>query len=132
MQPHNPIPPHSRLPAKPLRKGTPRWLPWVVLGGATLLGTLMVVALFGLIAITYLTQPRIPAGTSIAGVDISGETLDSASEMLQTVEVGAQMVTLTDDARSWQISMSDLDTVLKVKQQFEVFAENVDQKAAEI
>lgn len=99
-------PPRQNLP--PVQKKKTNWLPIVLIGGALTLGISMLVAVLLFIGIVYLSQERIPSATSVAGMDIGGETIDSAAEMIASIDVSNQVVRLTDQDRSWQVTLGQL------------------------
>lgn len=125
---NSPTPPQSRRPLPPTPVRSSRQLPawaesmwndvqrldrrllWVA-GGITAVVALSCVAMFGLIALTFLTQTRIPTGVHVAGVNIGGDTLDQAEEKLDRA-FASQSLTLTDGDRSWPVQMSELGITL--------------------
>lgn len=96
------------------RKKKTNWTPYLILGGAFTAGVMMLVMVVMLIGIAYLTQPRIPAGTSVAGMDIGGETVDDATAMLADMDFATQTIQLTDNERSWRVSLADFGVSMDV------------------
>jgi LysM repeat protein len=101
-----------RAPQKPviIKK---RWLPWLILGGSVMLGFTLLLALFVVIGVLYLSQERIAAGVSVAGVDLSGKTPETAERLLRDT-FGNPAVTLNDGARQWTLRLSNLGVTLDV------------------
>lgn len=125
---NSPTPPQNRRPLPPVPPRTARRLPvwaealwsdvqqadrrllWAA-GGITTFVVLSCVGMFGLIALTFLTQPRIPTGVHVAGINIGGQTLDQAEERLNSA-FASQTLTLTDGDRSWDVPMAELGITL--------------------
>jgi lipoprotein-anchoring transpeptidase ErfK/SrfK len=89
-------------------------MPWLVIGGSVAIGAAMLVAMVLLLGIIYLLADRIPSGVSVAGIDIGGKSADSAATALQQ-EYGNPSVMVTDEDRSWPLSLSDLGVTLDVE-----------------
>ncbi|MEQ8672061.1 MAG: L,D-transpeptidase family protein [Aggregatilineales bacterium] len=106
MQMHATQPPRQNLP--PVQKKKTNWLPYIFIGGALTLVISMLVAVVLFIGIVYLAQERIPSATTVAGLDIGGETLDSAAEMIATINVSNNVVRLVDQERSWDVTLGQL------------------------
>jgi lipoprotein-anchoring transpeptidase ErfK/SrfK len=84
-----------------------RWLPWLILGGTTMLGVFMLVCAVSVIGITYLTKDRMPSGVSVAGINVGGASRIDAAAALQR-GTSAQTITVTDGDRRWTVSLGDL------------------------
>jgi lipoprotein-anchoring transpeptidase ErfK/SrfK len=141
--PTPPVYPQARRPLPPPPKTHSRWPAWVesmiggvqrvdrrvlwLAGGLTVFVALACVGMFALIALTYLSQPRIPTGVRVAGIDIGGETREQAEETLTTAYAN-QNLTLTDADRSWEVLLRDLGITLNTDATLDA-AENAAQNA---
>ncbi len=84
------------------------WTPILILGGAFTIGVSMLIAIVLMIGVVYLSQERIPAGTVVAGINVGGETVDDAMQMLAPLNVDDETVQLTDQERAWTVSLAEL------------------------
>jgi lipoprotein-anchoring transpeptidase ErfK/SrfK len=125
--PNPPNYPQTRRPLPPPPVTTSRWPAWVesmlsdvrrldrralwLAGGLTAFVAVACVGMFALIALSYLSQPRIPTGVRVAGIEIGGETLEQAEETLSSA-YGNQTLTLTDGDRTWDVLLRDLGITL--------------------
>lgn len=94
-------------PPAPRRGSFNRWLPWLVLGGIGVTGIVMLLVLVGLVGIAYLSQDRIPARVTVAGIQIGGKSPDDAAALL-TKQFASQPITLTDGDRQWTVKPADI------------------------
>lgn len=67
--------------------------------------------MIGLLLLVYIAQPRIPTGVRVAGIEVGGETVRAASEVLETA-YAAQVLRLTDGDRAWTVRLTDLGIAL--------------------
>ncbi len=102
-----PLPQHRRTPPS-----NRKWLPYAIVGGSVAFGITMVVGIVGLLLMMYLASARIPTGVTVAGIDLGGESSDTATASLAALSNRA--ITATDGSRSWQISLSDLGVKVDV------------------
>jgi lipoprotein-anchoring transpeptidase ErfK/SrfK len=129
-QPMQPPQPQGRRPLPPPPTTHSRWPAWMesmigdvqrvdrrilyAAGGLTVLMALTCVGIFGLIALSYLSQPRIPSGVRVAGIEIGGDTLDDAEETLETAYAN-QTLTLADADRTWSVLLRELGITLNTQ-----------------
>ena len=105
-----PIPQNMRsMPIQPVR---PRSNAIWIMGGAIFLGLLATMAVAAFVLIYAFAPDRIPSGVSVAGVDIGGDTLESARGAL--VALPEPQITLVDGARSFSVQLSDLGGAVDV------------------
>jgi lipoprotein-anchoring transpeptidase ErfK/SrfK len=101
-QPH-PVAPHRRR--KPTVKK--EWMPWLVSGGAVLAVTTVMIVLLGIWLLLSGSSDNLPAGVTVAGLSIGGQSADYASAYLQQ-NIGNIPVTVRDGDRTWTVSLSNL------------------------
>ena len=107
------VPPQARrLPAKQKINSL---TPLLITASAFLLGISMVLAMVAFVLMMYLSVERIPAGVQVAGIDLSGETLDDAEAALREGFSTASPVSATDGERSWSVTLADLGVSLNVE-----------------
>ncbi len=105
-------PPIRQAPRQPKKHSDNRIL-WLVGGGVAASVVVFVLLVFGLLFVIAILPDRIPAGVSIAGVDVGGKTVADATDALSS-SLPAQTLTLTDGARSWVVSPADLGISIDV------------------
>ncbi len=89
-------------------------MPWFILGGSVAVGAAMFLATILLLAVIYLSQPRIPSGVTVASIDIGGKSVEAAASALQE-SYGNPSVMVTDEDRSWPLALADLGVTLDVE-----------------
>lgn len=95
-------------PQKPRKPAKSKQLtPWLIAGGAAVLGLAMMLAMVGILVIFALTPEHIPNGVQVAGVQIGGLSSASAEQALQN-RFGNQQILLTDGDRQWPVSAGEL------------------------
>jgi len=73
----------------------------------------MLLAIFGLLGVIYLSTDRIPARVKVAGIAIGGKSVEDARTILRQ-SFGSPSIMLTDQDRSWPASLADLGVSLNV------------------
>jgi|FLYN01.1.fsa_nt_gi lipoprotein-anchoring transpeptidase ErfK/SrfK len=113
---HQPIipPPPALPPRRRPRQKANRYLPWLVIGGSVAVGAAMLLAMILLLGVIYLSQPRIASGVTVASIDIGGKSVDAAASALQQ-SYGNPSVMVTDQDRSWPLTLADLGVTLDVE-----------------
>ena len=86
---------------------------WLIGGGVAAAVVAFVLLVFALLFVIAILPDRIPAGVSIAGIDVGGKTVADATAALSS-SLPAQTLTLTDGARSWVVSPADLGISIDV------------------
>jgi lipoprotein-anchoring transpeptidase ErfK/SrfK len=74
----------------------------------------MFLAMLLLLGVIYLSQPRISSGVTVASVDIGGKSVEDAASLLQQ-GYGNPSVMITDEDRSWPLTLADLGVTLDVE-----------------
>ena len=101
-------------PMPPRRRASKNsWLPWLIVGGSVAVGFSMLLAIFGLLGVIYLSTDRIPARVKVAGIAIGGKSVEDARTILRQ-SFGSPSIMLTDQDRSWPASLADLGVSLNV------------------
>jgi lipoprotein-anchoring transpeptidase ErfK/SrfK len=74
----------------------------------------MFLAMLLLLGVVYLSQPRIPSGVTVASIDIGRKSVEDAASLLQQ-GYGNPSVMVTDEERSWPLTLADLGVTLDVE-----------------
>ncbi|MBC8099628.1 MAG: hypothetical protein H7Y11_09310, partial [Armatimonadetes bacterium] len=101
-----PLPPTKRPQPALTQK---RWV-WLA-GGITAFAAFSFAAMIALLLMVYAAQPRLPAGTQIAGIAVGDEPLDDAAQTLQAM-YATKSILLTDADRRWQVPLAELGITL--------------------
>lgn len=91
------------------------WTPWIVISITLLVGAMILMGTIGALALLYFAQERIPAGVSVAGIEIGGQSTDRAAALLEQ-NLSARSVELRDGNRTWQIALSVLGVSVDVEE----------------
>lgn len=107
--PAGPVP-HRRAPRRA------RWSPWLVLGGVLTTGAVLMLALLGILvtALFFSQSSGIAAGVKVADVALGGRSAEAAAAELERQNFAAQPVLLTDESRSWNLTLSELGIGINV------------------
>lgn len=94
-----------QAPIRPTRNR--KWLPYAIIGGMLALGAAMFAAVIAVLGIMALSQDRIPAGVSVAGLDLGGKTTENAATLIEQ-NLSNAIITAVDEERTWPISLREL------------------------
>jgi hypothetical protein len=104
--------PMSTPRSKPAPKQQ-NWLPWIIGGGTLFVGFSMVFGVIVLIAVIYLSQPRIASGVSVAGLSIGGKSAEDAGEYLAQ-NLANPSITAVDGERRWLVTLAELGITVDI------------------
>lgn len=88
-------------------------MPYAIVGGMLGLGAAFFAAVIAILGVMALSQDRIPAGVSVAGLPVGGRTAEKAQAYLQQ-NLEGQIINAVDQSRSWPLSLRDLGVQLDV------------------
>jgi len=114
--PQQPAPPPAGPvpPRRALRRA--HWSPWLVLGGMLTTGAVLMLALLGVLAtlLFFSESGGIAAGVKVADVALGGRSAEAAAAELERQNFAAQPVLLTDESRTWTLTLGELGIVIDV------------------
>jgi len=104
--PHPYPAPAPRRAARPKR----RWMPWLLAAGMLAGGLIVLLSAIGLAALLLSGSPtpKVPAGVSVAGIPLGGQTLEEATAALAAHNFASQTLTLVDGERRWTVTLGSL------------------------
>lgn len=85
----------------------PRWLPWLVVGGAAVTGFIMFLGMIGFLALLALTADRLPSGVQVAGIPVGGESVEDAAARLRA-DFADPTISFTDGTQQWPLRLSQI------------------------
>ncbi len=86
---------------------------WLLLGGALVIGTFLVLGILAAGVIFYLSQDDIADHVTVAGLPVSGMSSNEAKTYLAQ-NIPAQPLLLTDGTRSWSLQLANLGININV------------------
>lgn len=108
----NTIPHPVSTPSNPpLRR--PNSTAWLLMAGAVVMGTVLLLGLLAVGIILYLNQDDIADNVTVAGLSVSGMS-SSEAETYLSQNVPAQPLLLTDGTRSWSLQLAHLGININV------------------
>lgn len=91
-----------------------RYLPYLIVGGAVGLGMVLMIGAIAVVVLLMLTNPRLPEGVTVAGIDLGGQNIEQASAAL--APLNNTPVTFTDGDRQWSLSLADIGVSVNAEQ----------------
>ncbi|MCQ3929504.1 MAG: hypothetical protein DPW16_03515 [Chloroflexi bacterium] len=108
----NTIPHPVSTPSNPpVRR--PNSTAWLLMAGAVVMGTVLLLGLLALGVILYLNQDDIADDVTVAGLPVSGMS-SSEAETYLSQNIPAQPLLLTDGTRSWSLQLAHLGININV------------------
>ncbi|MCD4685994.1 MAG: L,D-transpeptidase family protein [Anaerolineae bacterium] len=112
-----PQPPVGTPPQPPAPRRSPLQSAYVLVGGLLTVGSVFVLILVALAALLLYggesasraaPQPDIAPGVTVAGLPVGSASIANAQQLITIQNFGAQPVILTDGARQWTLTMTEL------------------------
>jgi lipoprotein-anchoring transpeptidase ErfK/SrfK len=101
-----PRPPQTPRPAPRKKPKQQKLAPWLIVGGMAGLGLVAVCGVLSVLLFTFFGQARLPNGVSVAGLPLGGQTIETATNRLQTLS--ERTLTLTDGTLSIPFTLGEM------------------------
>lgn len=106
-QPAPPAQPAARRRKKPRRKQSPFLTYVIAIGGALLVGVMLVMLVGGALGVVMMMTPRVPDDVSVAGVAVANMAPDDAEARVRG-QLANETLLLTDAGREWRVPLAQL------------------------